>query len=136
MQKPDLDDKIACISLCYANHFNSWIIYPPNLGSCTNVTCEGHSICVDDNQGGHTCECPTTCDEMLKDPTFKVSSQSQKQFDDYEMSNEDIAIQFSKENVCATNGISYESECDMRIAACTQQQHLDVVNMGKCGKFF
>ena len=105
-------------------------------GTCTNVTCEFYSICVDDNQAEHTCECPVTCDQMLKDAQFKISSKSKQFFEDYEAGSEDIKLQFKNEKVCATNGIAYESECKMRIEACNLKQNIDVANMGDCGKSF
>ena len=105
-------------------------------GTCTNVTCEFYSICVDDNQAEHTCECPITCDQMLKDAQFKISSKSKQFFEDYEAGSEDIKLQFKNEKVCATNGIAYESECKMRIEACNLKQNIDVANMGDCGKSF
>ena len=91
---------------------------------------------MDDNHRGHACECPSSCDEILNDPKFEVSSKGKEYFDEYEINNEDISIQFSNEKVCATNGLPYESECHMRIAACNQQQHLDVANIGECGKLW
>jgi len=71
---------------------------------------------------------------MLNDQKFEISSKGKEFFDEYDMNNEDVSIQFSNEKICATNGIPYDSECHMRIAACNQQQHLDVANMGECGK--
>ena len=71
---------------------------------------------------------------MLKDSKFEISDKGKELFEEYEIENEDIGIQFSNEKVCSTNGVAYESECHMRIAACNQQQHLDVANMGECGK--
>ena len=90
---------------------------------------------MDDNQVGHTCKCPNTCDEILKDSKFQVSSKGQELYDDYDIeNNNNIEMQFSNKKVCATNGIGYESECEMRIAACNQKQNLDVAKMGDCGK--
>ena len=90
---------------------------------------------MDDNHSGHSCECPTSCEEMLNDPKFEISNKGKELLDEYDVEHEDIKIQFSSEKVCATNGIAYKSECSMRIAACNQQQHLEVANMGECGKF-
>ena len=106
------------------------------IGRCTNVTCDFYSICKDDNQhvDGYSCECATSCDAMLKDSKFEISDKGKELFEEYEIENEDIGIQFSNEKVCATNGMAYESECLMRIAACNQRHHLDVANMGECGK--
>ena len=105
-------------------------------GRCTNVTCDFYGICKDDNQNidGYTCECASSCDAMLKDNKFEISDKAKEMFLEYEIENEDIGIHFSKEKVCATNGLAYESECHMRTEACNQRQHLDVSNMGECGK--
>ena len=83
---------------------------------------------------GYTCECATSCNSMLKDPKFEISNKGKELFEEYEIENEDIGIQFANEKVCATNGVAYESECHMRTAACNQRLHLDVSNMGECGK--
>ena len=79
---------------------------------------------MDDNHGGHTCECPNTCDEMLKDSKFQISSKGKELFDDYDIEDNNIETQFSSKKVCSTNGIGYASECRMRIAACNQQQNV------------
>ena len=81
---------------------------------------------------GYTCECPTSCDSMLKDPKFDVSNKGNE-----------FSEQFANGKVCARiydpvlyNEYfqTYESECHMRTAACNQRLHLDVSNMGECGK--
>ena len=99
---------------------------------CANVTCEYYGVCMDDNQG--YCKCPKSCDQMLQDSKFKISEKAKELIMDYEMDKTRIAKQFKTKKVCATDGTNYESECKMRIAACSQQKNIDVVKIGDCGK--
>ncbi|VDD86820.1 unnamed protein product [Enterobius vermicularis] len=69
---------------------------------CANVKCEYYSYCMADNLGVGRCRCVEDC-----------SAENQ-------------------EAVCATDGITYESECHMRKAACEQQKFVMVSFKGSC----
>ncbi|KAM3719107.1 Agrin [Dirofilaria immitis] len=69
---------------------------------CTNVHCEFYAICVSDGVGNGSCRCPDQCD--------------------YDNSG----------TICATDGITYLSECHMRLAACQQQKFIVIAFRGFC----
>uniref|UniRef100_A0A915PPS5 Agrin n=1 Tax=Setaria digitata TaxID=48799 RepID=A0A915PPS5_9BILA len=69
---------------------------------CVNVRCEFYAICVSDEAGTGSCQCPTQCAD-----------------DNSGM-------------ICATDGITYPSECHMRLAACQQQKFIVVAFRGSC----
>lgn len=66
------------------------------------MKCEYYSYCMADNLGVGRCRCVEDC-----------SAENQ-------------------EAVCATDGITYESECHMRKAACEQQKFVMVSFKGSC----
>uniref|UniRef100_A0A1I8EK75 Agrin n=1 Tax=Wuchereria bancrofti TaxID=6293 RepID=A0A1I8EK75_WUCBA len=69
---------------------------------CVNVHCEFYAICVSDEAGGGSCRCPNQC------------------------AYDDSGI------VCATDGVTYLSECHMRQAACQQQKFIVIAFRGPC----
>nr|CDP92328.1 Bm4004, isoform j [Brugia malayi] len=86
---------------CLTNRF----IYQKYSGvcdGCINVHCEFYAICVSDEAGGGSCQCPNQC------------------------AYDDSGI------VCATDGVTYRSECHMRQAACQQQKFIVIAFRGPC----
>ncbi|VDK73629.1 unnamed protein product [Litomosoides sigmodontis] len=69
---------------------------------CTNIRCEFYAICVSDETGSGSCQCPDQCA--------------------YDKSG----------TICATDGITYRSECHMRQAACQQQKFIVVAFRDSC----
>uniref|UniRef100_A0A1I7VLR2 Agrin synaptic family protein n=1 Tax=Loa loa TaxID=7209 RepID=A0A1I7VLR2_LOALO len=69
---------------------------------CINIRCEFYSICVSDGAGSGSCRCPNQC------------------------ANDNSGM------ICATDGITYPSECHMRQAACQQQKFVMIAFRGSC----
>lgn len=69
---------------------------------CANVRCEFYAICVSDEYGQGSCRCPSLCPDDEKNV------------------------------ICATDGVTYPSECHMRLAACQQQRFVVVAFHGSC----
>ncbi|VDN02225.1 unnamed protein product [Thelazia callipaeda] len=82
------------------------IIYQKYNGicdGCVDVRCEFYAVCVSDETGIGSCRCPSQC-----------------------IGSDESGM------VCATDGITYQSECQMRIAACQQQKFIVVAFHGSC----
>ncbi|VDM51265.1 unnamed protein product, partial [Toxocara canis] len=69
---------------------------------CANVRCEFYAVCVSDEHGHGSCRCPSQCPEDEKNV------------------------------ICATDGVTYFSECHMRLAACQQQKFVVIAFRGSC----
>ena len=74
---------------------------------CSDLTCRFGAIC-QDLQGQAVCVCPMDC------PVSTASS--------------------SQLTVCGTDGVSYGSECDLRLAACRKQLNVSMAYEGPCSE--
>ena len=72
------------------------------LRHCSDLTCRYGAIC-QDMQGQAVCVCPMDCPSLS-----------------------------SQDAVCGSDGVSYGSECDLRLAACRQQLDVSLAYEGPC----
>ncbi len=77
---------------------------------CANVTCHFYSVCSGslEKPGVGVCSCPASCDQLHA---------------------HDELIEGI---VCGTDGRTYDNECQLKMEACTRQQHVVVANEGDC----
>ncbi|TMS35812.1 hypothetical protein L596_003127 [Steinernema carpocapsae] len=71
---------------------------------CENVNCEFYGVCVADGRGSGNCRCPKDCPQKTED----------------------------EKSVCATDGVTYPSECHMQLASCVSQKFKMVAFYGSC----
>ncbi|VDK65016.1 unnamed protein product [Anisakis simplex] len=76
---------------------------------CVNVRCEFYAQCVSDEYGNGICKCPNDCDAL-----------------------QSASSPHSTTKVCATDGLTYDSECAMKQAACKQQKFIVIAFYGAC----
>lgn len=115
------------------------------LGGCANVSCDWNALCRPDSAGGHVCKCPESCNDVINAPWARHP----EAFDDsapnstvdnrqrlqpaLHWSPAQIAS-FTGVKVCGTDGLTHESECQMRMTSCKGQVHLAVASIGECGE--
>ncbi|KAK0395945.1 hypothetical protein QR680_001503 [Steinernema hermaphroditum] len=73
---------------------------------CEKVSCEFYGVCIVDGKGSGTCKCPQECPQKTDE----------------------------EKPVCATDGVTYKSECHMQRASCLSQKFKMIAFYGSCGR--
>lgn len=94
------------------------IDYKSACRGCETKNCEFYSICQSNGKGSGNCICPT-CPEVNN--SFNSSTEIKNQ-----------EPQSKQELVCGSDGITYDSECDLRRSSCLSKTHVSVVRKGTC----
>ncbi len=72
---------------------------------CSEVTCSFGSTCIQSSDGlSAKCMCPLSCENV------------------------------PKHVVCGSNGMDYQSECELNMKACATQKNIRVHHQGRCGE--
>ncbi|CAG9855043.1 unnamed protein product [Phyllotreta striolata] len=83
---------------------NISVLYEGPCNGCENKKCDFYSECESDGTSEGRCVCPQSCaDSKLNNGT-----------------------------ICGTDGISYTSECELRMASCKTKQYVIVAYKGNC----
>ncbi|XP_012134938.1 agrin isoform X3 [Megachile rotundata] len=82
------------------------VLYQGLCNGCENKKCDYYAECKSDSGGEANCVCPTKCD------TSKELADAEK--------------------VCGSDGVTYASECAMKVASCASQTHITVSYIGDC----
>lgn len=81
---------------------NVTFAYAGLCDACKHKRCEFYSECVNDGRNGPICVCPATCDQEVN------------------------------ANVCGSDGITYGSECELRLHSCRLQHRIFPISQGPC----
>ncbi|KAL0132236.1 hypothetical protein PUN28_000198 [Cardiocondyla obscurior] len=84
------------------------VLYPGLCNGCENKKCEFYSECESDNGGEAKCVCPSKCESSVKEPS-------------------------GTEKVCGSDGVTYDNECALKRASCTNQSLVNISYVGACG---
>ncbi|VDO98563.1 unnamed protein product [Soboliphyme baturini] len=87
---------------CYSKT-DIFVSYKGFCDGCQNNACDYYAYCVSDGRGNSECRCPDISD-----------------------------CRESKKVVCGTDGVTYESECHLRVSACQQRLFVMVASAGAC----
>ncbi|KAL0132239.1 hypothetical protein PUN28_000198 [Cardiocondyla obscurior] len=83
------------------------VLYPGLCNGCENKKCEFYSECESDNGGEAKCVCPSKCESSVKEPS-------------------------GTEKVCGSDGVTYDNECALKRASCTNQSLVNISYVGAC----
>ncbi|XP_015793858.1 agrin-like [Tetranychus urticae] len=81
-------------------------------GSCADMKCRFGSACVENPEKGIQCVCAMRCPEVTLGPGHLIRRTSQV--------------------ICASDGNTYLSECQMKFFACRMQRKINLVHHGQC----
>ncbi|XP_031777264.1 uncharacterized protein LOC100678116 isoform X3 [Nasonia vitripennis] len=81
------------------------ILYHEQCNGCENMKCEHYARCESDASGEAKCVCPDNCEEMESG---------------------------SSNEVCGSDGMTYENECELKKASCADQTLIVVNYKGAC----
>lgn len=81
-------------------------------GSCADMKCRFGSTCVENPDKGIQCICAMRCPEVTLGPGHLIRRTSQV--------------------ICASDGSTYLSECQMKFFACRMQRKINLVHHGQC----